>query len=613
MEIATVHSAADTINHRNPPLSLRFWPSVILVWGSWLSMFLAALAFVRAYSNNVPFWDDWEMISFLTGKEPVTARWLWSPYHEHRIVLPKLIQVMLARLFGGDLRAGMYLNACGLGVLAGVLILAARKQRGWTSYCDAFFPLALLHWGHWPNLLWSFTVHFVSTTILAGLLLSVIARKRDPLAHGPVVLAGFCLLLLPLTGSTGLVVLPPIALWLVVSGVTRWSSTETHGRRDAIILLSLATSLLFLVGLYFLGFRRHVYVNPPGLRTGVRTAVMFLCSGLGSIGWLSWPLSGWLIAGLITMSSVCLALVSSYRPEERLRALGLFSFLGAMILLAIGVGWARGGGVPERGFSPHYVTLAALTFCCIYLIWGIDGMPRGRSMQAGLFFLMCILLPINFREGIQEGRRRHARMELFENDVRAGISPYLLADRHIPFLLPYSRKEYFAERLRMLRSAGFGQYASLNEDPPPSVVSIPVQPAAGDQPGKSSHMEHGHGQGTSFVFSLPNPRFVYAIRVKYRSDETTTAPQVINVSWQRSDRKDGPVFLGKLKNFNSYYMGNGETTLPLDGSQGEKSIDASIYDSLDQLQVKFNLNSKIRLSELVLMVPASENPAPPRR
>jgi hypothetical protein len=99
-----------------------------IVWGVWAVLVLAALSFVRRYGSDVPFFDEWDIVPFLTG-EKVTAAWLWAQHNEHRIPIPKLVLLALYGLSGDDFRAGMVFNVLALGALAFVLIRAAAKLR----------------------------------------------------------------------------------------------------------------------------------------------------------------------------------------------------------------------------------------------------------------------------------------------------------------------------------------------------------------------------------------------------------------------------------------------------------------------------------------------------
>jgi hypothetical protein len=56
------------------------------VWGIWAVMTIAALAFVWRFGNDVPFWDEWNMVNALTGAQPITIKWLWALHNGHRIL-----------------------------------------------------------------------------------------------------------------------------------------------------------------------------------------------------------------------------------------------------------------------------------------------------------------------------------------------------------------------------------------------------------------------------------------------------------------------------------------------------------------------------------------------
>src|SRR5262249_11804164 len=99
----------------------------LVVWGLWGLPTAFALAFVGVYGVNVPYWDDWDMVPVRTGRQPLTLDWLWAQHNEHRIPLPKLLYVALARGCG-DLRAGMVFNVLCLAAVAAGLILAVRRR-----------------------------------------------------------------------------------------------------------------------------------------------------------------------------------------------------------------------------------------------------------------------------------------------------------------------------------------------------------------------------------------------------------------------------------------------------------------------------------------------------
>lgn len=580
-------------------LSLRKQLASVFVWTIWALMCLGALAFVGIYGRNAPFWDDWEiLVPALAGKQPITGAWLWATYHEHRLPLPKLILVGLGKLTDCDFRSGMFFNACVLGLLAAVMILAAKKLRGWTSYTDAVFPLILLHWGHWINLSFFFTVHFVSTTVLAGVMLSIIAATRGPVTPHVAGLAAVCLLLLPLTGTTGLMFVPFMALWLVDSGLRRWRSREPQGKRHGLFIFALAVVPLLVVILYFRGLRLKSFAPHAGLLASIRSATKFLSTSVGPIAISFWPYSGFLVLGLLSLAAVNLAMGWWGRPLERFRAQGLLLFMCAIVTLALGIGWGRAALGDERAFSPTYVTLAALTLCVVCFASGIGIKPINRFTQAGLFLLMCLLLPFNFQDGLENGRRRSERMDAFVKDLQAQTPPYLLAERHVSFLIPYQMKGQFVEWLRMLRDAGIGPYRYLPDDPTAQEIPFPVTSrAAGDMRSDSRR----------FTSTVEEPRFVYALRLKYSCKADSGKIAHLQVSWKRDDRNEEPVRLGRSVQFISVFQAGGGADMPLGASSDETQLTIPIYDNFRRITfLTENADCVFGLHDMSLLVPPLE-------
>jgi hypothetical protein len=80
-------------------------------------MLLADLTFIARYGSALPFADDCEEIPVLAGEKPASISWLWSQVGEgtesergapteHRLPLPKLVWLALAKLSDFDFRSG---------------------------------------------------------------------------------------------------------------------------------------------------------------------------------------------------------------------------------------------------------------------------------------------------------------------------------------------------------------------------------------------------------------------------------------------------------------------------------------------------------------------------
>jgi hypothetical protein len=456
-------TAAEPAGQAEPRPETRNGWAVLFVLAVWAGMLLAAVWFVGTYSTSVPFWpDEWEHTPILSGNPPFTISWLWQPWLEHRMPLPKLLWFGLLKITDGDFRAVMFGNALALGALALGLILAARKLRGWTSCTDAFFPLVLLHWGHWENLLWAWQIQFIASTVLAGALLMIIVRSGAPRGWLSTFLAGACLILLALCGANGLVLVPGLAGWLIYSGILRRRrSAGWAGTRDALLACAFAAAALAIVVLYVIAYKKPAE-RPPGhgLRETLTGATQFLG---GAIGQPWQPYSGFGIVALLLVSVAWLVFAGCRLPYERLRALGLFLFLAGLAGLALGIGWSR------QEIYSRYVTLAAPALCCVYFIAGIYG---GRVFaawtQIGLLALLTAALPFNLQYGAEEASNRHKVLAAFEQDVLAGKWLHEVAADHYRQVMwsvgGVSREQEFSHYLIMLNEAGFGAFGRLQRD-----------------------------------------------------------------------------------------------------------------------------------------------------
>jgi hypothetical protein len=193
----------------------------------WAAMSSVVLGCVAMYGHSVPLVDEWDIVPALTGQEQNLPHWLWAQHEEHRSPFPKAVFLVLLRISGGDLRIGIIANTLMLAGLSLAMILTARRIRGGqTRLADTFFPLALLHLGHWENMVWGWQIVFVIPTVLVCVWLLIIVRCPWPLPPKIAVTAGLTTVLLPLSMAIGLIFTPFVALWLAAGTLLYQRSTS---------------------------------------------------------------------------------------------------------------------------------------------------------------------------------------------------------------------------------------------------------------------------------------------------------------------------------------------------------------------------------------------------
>jgi hypothetical protein len=437
----------------------------ILVWALWAATLASILTAIAHEGRNIPFEEDWLMVAAMTGHEPDLARWLWSQNSEHRLPVPRIVNLALLRATR-DFRATMVFDTLALGAGAAAMIVVARRLRnGRSSLADAFFPLLLLHLGNWDNLVWAWQIQFVLPTVLALALLVIIVATPALPAFGVTAAAALALVALPLSGANGLLFAPTLAAWFAFAARR---GRHDSGRRAAASGLAVgAAALAVLLSVaYFLGYESSPWNQPsPGVAATLQTSGKFLALGVGPAAASAWLPFG--MIGMLIMLAAVWTLASAWnrRPDDRIRVVGLLAFLAAVAVMALAVGWGRAGRAAATGRMPtRYVLLAAPGLCAAYFALLLYG--RGRLARVGpaaLGVLLALLFPLNTRIGLERRDWFGAGMSAFERDLAAGMPPTELAARHHSFMLHWD-EALMVSSMQLLRNARIGPFARLAEE-----------------------------------------------------------------------------------------------------------------------------------------------------
>jgi hypothetical protein len=432
----------------------------LFVWGIWAFMSVGLLIYIRAFGSNVPFDDEWFLVPAVTHHQAVSLKYLWSLHNEHRIFIPRLVYLGLAKLTGGDFRAGMYLIAAGLMAIAAAMMVAAKRLRGWTSYADAFFPLVFLHVAHGENLLWSFQVTFLSSTVLVCALLLLVLRSQHTLTWRTALASGLCLVGLPLCGANGLSLVLPMAVWLAFWAIRDRVPKRPAGTVNLVMVALLSIAALVLLALYFIGFSRAGPASADWQAT-VRVAGQFLTSGFGfgALNW--WPYVAYAHVALLVFSVAVLLLRWRQDPRTGVRCAGLLLFLLGMVGLGAAIGWGRAGYAPmlnSVGFAYRYSMAAAPVLCVVFFLGEVAGIGAlARFLQMTLFACLSVLLLPNTQAGIGFGRYKFDHIHPVEKDLQPNVTCRQVAEKH-----HVCRDAGNMERcLEMLREAGIGKFGRL--------------------------------------------------------------------------------------------------------------------------------------------------------
>lgn len=468
--------------------------SQLFVWSVWTFMLLVAFCVLCSYARNIGIAEDWLMVAPLTGHEPSLAKWIWAQNNEHRIPLPRIILLVILKIFNGDFRAGMVLNVLTLAGVAAMFIQTARAARGGrSSPIDAIFPILFLHLGNWENLFWAWQFTFVLPAALTSALIVIFVLRPTLSTLGSSAVAGGCALLLPLCGANGLLIVPLLAPWLMWRAWDNWRSrgvedlqpaVERDDRPVAALILVVSTFLaVMLCGVYFIGYIKPTWNVPsPSLGASIKTVLKCLAYVWGPIASKAWWPSV-LMAILLVGSSVCVGLfaIKWTRGVQRTRVIGLLWLFAILLLIEAAVGHARAAQVTKYGIPIRYVLFATNVSCLAFFLWQLYGPRRVRTgVLWGLFGITAILLPANNYAGFTTwGRWYDSEMDKMEHTLDHGVTPEGFVDRHGKTLVHWWPRDRMVWHLYMLKQNRMGPFVQLR-DPKPTPRDQPAtQPTAG--------------------------------------------------------------------------------------------------------------------------------------
>jgi hypothetical protein len=413
---------------------------------------VAGALYVYQFGVNVPWLDQWEVVSLLQQWSSGTLHFshLLEQHNEHRILFPNVLMLALGLLTSYNTVAEMYLIVC---CLAAVSLMAStvfwRDAPDRNEACFFLFvPMLLLSFKQFENLLWGFqiTFAFVALFAVASLFFLEVHRNR-PGERAPLVMALVSAVIASFSSIHGLLVWPAGLIFLLVSN-------QPGTKRNLRMGWTIAGVACWVA--YF-----HGYSSPahhPQLSYSfyhLPSAITFFLTLLGES--LGWSLSAGLVVGIFLV--ICLGwsvwvLARTGRTSPFWISVVAFSF---MTLASITVG--RVGFGPDFAQASRYSTFSLLAIAGLHALTtqALSRSPgmAGRFLCVTFRILLCIALPLGYYLGWQAGAEIHeTRAELAQalRDYREAGADKLLA------LYPSTAKDV-RSRAEVLERLGYSVFA----------------------------------------------------------------------------------------------------------------------------------------------------------
>jgi hypothetical protein len=408
--------------------------------------------------------DEFAMVRVMTGSEPVSLQWAWAQHNEHRPMISRLIMAGLARFVANDFRAPRYANVVLLSAMSAAMLMLARRLRGSARVTDVVLPLAILNVAQAESLMVGFAMNLISTSLLAIALIVLVSLAHRLDGRAMALIFGLVLVLLPLSGGSGLAMVPPLASWL--AGYVGWGWWS--GKRPEVTTRAIGLGLLVacsaIVGLYFVGyFRPPHHPLPPSATVVAFSIVRYLSLAVyPRITSYWWP-AGLIVVALMIAALGLLAIASFRSPGERPRALGLVAIILSMLSVACTVAYSRAGWGLDAMLASRYVTLTIPLLCVLYVVWLTYGKTRTHALiHVGLMVLICASLPETYRTSRTYGWSVRIAQQRVERGLRLRVPTEQLMTRACPAIFPEPKLARTC--FKMLKQARMGAFADYEED-----------------------------------------------------------------------------------------------------------------------------------------------------
>jgi len=209
----------------------------------------ALCAMLIRYSANIPFWDEWELISILDkiNNGTLTFYDLWIQHNEHRIFFPKIIMLTLAIITNWNVYFELAVNVI-LGILIFCAVLISIKK---TTEITApkmliiFSSFLIFSFIQWENWIWGWQIQIFLNILMV--FISLLSFHLHNIAgYFTSIISGF---IATFSFANGILVWPILILMLVIHPLI---DKEAKVKRIAFF------SVVFLINVLLFYYDYHI-------------------------------------------------------------------------------------------------------------------------------------------------------------------------------------------------------------------------------------------------------------------------------------------------------------------------------------------------------------------
>lgn len=431
-----------------------YWPHALA-----LAPFVFLLVVVFSFAVDVPFYDHWDFVPFLSRsfEGELSFGDFWAQHNEHRLIFPRLIMLALARAsawnVGYEIAASVAFAAATLLLLLRRLAMTGREAGLSLRWLIPVVSLIVFSVGQWENWLWGWQVQiFINVWAAVAGVYVLTAGSLSPLR---------------LAGGAGLGV---VATYSFGSGAAFWvagafvvhSVIEDRRRRwkylAAWSAVTAAVMASYLYGYETPPWHPSLWYSLQHPLTFARHVLNYLGGPVaGSSALLAAPAG---LLGLLAQAALVVWLAPlGLRRLIPYLALGLYALTSAVI-----TGIGRAGMGSDQALASRYVTVGQLLWisvaaCAVLIAARAPRNPEdreGRLAKRGAVAVTALIVAavaVTSLAGIRPAADRHRHLtrcrSLIEEYPRGGAEAARVLDsiHPTPRLIP--RDINTLQRLRL--------------------------------------------------------------------------------------------------------------------------------------------------------------------
>ena len=433
----------------NIPLYLYFIPSFLFL--------IAGFLFVREYSINVIFGDDWRglktVCQMLDGK---LHFWdLFAQHNEHRFFVVRLLFLANYMLKPWDLTRLMYVSQIVMFIASLSLLMSIRKEIKINWLVASIVPAALFSFVQYEIFLWAYDMNQILCIMFFLLSVCSLINIRDMRYAVPAAMIFSVLSMLSSAQGT----LSFFAVLLLIAlKIRRGEIVKDHASR---IFLGWLGAMVFFLVLYC-----FTYKSPGGhhpyfffLSHPIK-AFQFLTSFIGNPFYIATSINDAQTIGVIILIVYFLSLINfSVKKYPVLTAVGAFGFLCALTGVLF-----RGVLGNMMAFAPRYSSPSLLLLLSVALI-SIDLAPdRWKKILHTAFLLLLVFLSVNILPQVEifEGQRIDCQ-HVIKIWLKYGKIPATIGDNKGRIL--GARRQVIVDGLRSAAKSGVDMTVFANIKP----------------------------------------------------------------------------------------------------------------------------------------------------